>query len=76
MLAGAASGRGRACVVLDDVVVRGQQEAARAAGRVADRLASACGRTQSTMAWISGRGVKYWPAPPFTSSAFFSSSPS
>ena len=34
------------------------------------------GLTASTMALISGRGVKYWPAPPFTSCAFFSSSPS
>ena len=30
----------------------------------------------STMPWISARGVKYWPAPPFTSSAFFCSRPS
>ena len=30
----------------------------------------------STMAWISGRGVKYWPAPDLMSWAFFSSSPS
>ena len=34
------------------------------------------GRIHSTMAWISGRGVKYWPAPLFTSSAFFCSRPS
>jgi hypothetical protein len=34
------------------------------------------GRITSTIARISGRGVKYWPAPDFTSSAFFSSSPS
>ena len=27
--------------------------------------------TTSTIAAMSGRGVKYWPAPPFTSSAFF-----
>ena len=34
------------------------------------------GRITSTIAWISGRGVKYCPAPPFVSCAFFSSSPS
>ena len=34
------------------------------------------GRMTSTIAWISGRGVKYCPAPDFMSSAFFSSSPS
>ncbi len=34
------------------------------------------GRITSTIALISGRGVKYWPAPVFTSSAFFWSSPS
>ena len=60
---------------LRDVVVRGEEEAAGAAGRVADphpRL----GCITSTIAWISGRGVKYWPAPVLMSSAFFSSSPS
>ena len=66
-LAGAASGRGRAAVVLDDVVVRGEQEAAGAAGRVADRLAGLRAACTSTMAWMSGRGVKYWPAPPLVS---------
>ncbi len=35
-----------------------------------------CGATTSTIAAMSGRGVKYWPAPPFTSSAFFCSNPS
>ena len=34
------------------------------------------GRITSTMAWISGRGVKYWPAPVFTSWALRSSSDS
>ena len=58
-------------VVAGDVVVRGEQEAAGAAGRVADRLAGR-GRITSTIALISGRGVKYWPAPLLTSSAFFS----
>ena len=33
------------------------------------------GRTHSTMARISARGVKYWPAPDLVSSAFLSSSP-
>ena len=32
--------------------------------------------TTSTMAWINGRGVKYWPAPDLVSWAFFSSRPS
>jgi len=36
----------------------------------------AAGCTQSTMAWMSARGVKYCPAPPFTSWAFLSSKPS
>ena len=35
-----------------------------------------CGFTQATIASISGRGVKYCPAPLFCSVAFFSSSPS
>ncbi len=30
------------------------------------------GRITSTIAAMSGRGVKYWPAPPLASSAFFS----
>jgi hypothetical protein len=34
------------------------------------------GRMTSTMAWISGRGVKYCPGADLTSWAFFSSSPS
>ena len=34
------------------------------------------GRITSTIALMSGRGVKYWPAPPLMSSAFFCSSPS
>ena len=33
------------------------------------------GRTHSTIAWISARGVKYCPAPDLVSSAFFSSKP-
>ena len=33
------------------------------------------GAHDSTMAWISGRGVKYWPAPLLVSSAFFSEQP-
>jgi hypothetical protein len=52
-----------------------EQEAAGAAGRVADRLAG-LGAMQSTIAWISARGVKYWPAPLLVSWAFFSSRPS
>jgi hypothetical protein len=34
------------------------------------------GEMASTIAWMSGRGVKYWPAPLLVSWAFFSSSPS
>ena len=36
----------------------------------------AVGRITSTIARMSGRGVKYWPAPVLTSSAFLASSPS
>ena len=35
-----------------------------------------CGFITSTIASISGRGVKYWPAPLLVSLAFFSSRPS
>ena len=62
-------------IVAGDVVVRGEQEAAGAAGGIADGVAW-LGRMTSTIAWISGRGVKYWPAPLLVSSAFFSSRPS
>ncbi len=34
------------------------------------------GRITATMAPMSGRGVKYWPAPVLVSWAFFSSRPS
>jgi hypothetical protein len=34
------------------------------------------GLDERTIASMSGRGVKYWPAPDFFSLAFFSSSPS
>ena len=63
-------------VMLGEVIMRREQEAARAAGRIADRLRPAAGAITSTIAAMSGRGVKYWPAPPFTSSAFFCSKPS
>jgi hypothetical protein len=62
-------------VVLANVVVRDQQESGGTASRVVDGLPGA-GRITSTIAWISGRGVKYCPAPPFTSAAFFSNRPS
>ncbi len=39
-------------------------------------VSPASGRITSTIAWISGRGVKYWPAPDLVSAAFFSSRPS
>ena len=61
-----------------DVIMRRQQKPARGSQIVNARPASepGCGATTSTIAVMSGRGVKYWPAPPFTSSAFFCSSPS
>jgi len=62
-------------IVLRDVVVRGKEKAAGSAGRVADRFAGA-GAMQSTIDWISARGVKYWPAPLLVSCALFSSKPS
>ena len=40
---------------------------------VATRLRA---RGYDVFAAMSGRGVKYWPAPPFTSSAFLCSKPS
>ena len=39
-------------------------------------ISPGCGFIRRTMQSISGRGVKYWPAPDFLSAAFFSSSPS
>ena len=62
-------------VLLVDVIIDSQQKTAGARGRIADSVPSA-GRITSTMAWISGRGVKYWPAPDLVSWAFFSSRPS
>ena len=63
-------------VVVDDVVVGGEEEAAGAARRVADPSCPGSGCITSTIAEISARGVKYWPAPDLVSAAFFSSSPS
>ena len=62
-------------VVAEDVVVGGEEEPAGAAGRIADRLVGR-GSITSTMAEMSARGVKYWPAPDLVSAAFFSSRPS
>ena len=42
----------------------------------AEDTKSGAGRITSTMAWMSGRGVKYWPAPLLVSSAFFCNRPS
>ena len=39
-------------------------------------ISPACGFIRRTMQSISGRGVKYCPAPDFFSAAFFSSRPS
>ena len=63
-------------VVVDDVVVGGEQEAAGAAGRVADRLARRGPHARRRSPGSAARGVKYWPAPPSCPAAFFSSSPS
>jgi len=58
-----------------EVVMRGKQEAARAAGRVADRLARLRGhRVHHGRDQRARREVLA--APPLTSSAFFCSSPS
>lgn len=61
-------------VVLANVVVRDQQEPAGIASWVVDGLPGS-GRITSTIAWINGSRLKYCPAPPFTSAAFFSSRP-
>ena len=56
-------------------IVRREQETARAASRIADHLAGP--RLHHLHDRLDQRaGVKYWPAPPFTSSAFFCRSPS
>ena len=70
------SGSMRAWLRADDVLVGDEEEAAGSTrpGRRSECPASAA--CTSTMALISARGVKYWPAPDFTSSAFFASSPS
>ena len=57
------------------VLVGREQEASGTRSRVATRM-PAVGLITSTMALINSRGVKYWPAPVFTSSAFLASSPS
>jgi hypothetical protein len=50
----------------DEIVVNGEQEApVPQAGSMIRSPGAGC--TQSTMAWMSGRGVKYWPAPSLTS---------
>ena len=61
--------------VLLHVLVGREQKAAGAAGGVVHRLMR-LGIDDLTIASISGRGVKYWPAPDFTSSALRSSRPS
>ena len=58
-----------------DPGVGGDQEAGGAGGRVL-HVSPACGSIRATMLSISGRGVKYWPAPDLVSVAFFSSRPS
>ena len=63
-----ASRRGRSAppVCVLEPLVGGDEEAAGAAGGssiVKSLLARGSGWMQRTMLWISGRGVKYWPAP-------------
>ena len=61
--------------VVLDVAVGGDEEAGRAGGGSCT-ISPGCGCISRTMQSISGRGVKYWPAPDFLSEAFFSSRPS
>ena len=63
-------------VVLGDEVVGGQKKAAGPAGGVTDGLPGGRDASRPRSARMSGRGVKYWPAPPLVSCAFFSSRPS
>ena len=73
----AASRAGRKVVgLLLDVAVGGDEEAAGARRRVLDDLARPAASCSCTMHSMSGRGVKYCPAPDFFSLAFFSSRPS
>ena len=65
--------RGRLCSL--DVAVGGDEEAAGAGRRVLDHVVERR-LHQRHHESISGRGVKYWPAPDFFSLAFFSSRPS
>ena len=58
-----ALGRRQARGVAGGVLVGGEQEAAGAAGRVDDGVSRRWAATTSTIAWMSARGVKYWPAP-------------
>ena len=71
-----ALGRGQVSARAGRVLVRDEQEAAGAAGRVDDRVVGVGLRCTSTIAWISARGVKYCPAPDLMSSAPLASSSS
>ena len=73
---GRARSGSRSLGVARGVGVSGEQEAARAAGRVDDGVAAAVGWMQSTIAAIRARGVKYCPAPDLMSSAPLASSSS
>ena len=70
----------RALGLRDQPLVGGDEEAAGAAGRVADRevAAARAGRASCSGRWTgsAARGVKYCPAPFLPSLAAFSSSPS
>jgi hypothetical protein len=59
-----------------DVAVGGDDEARRCRPPGPGMISPGCGCIRRTMQSISGRGVKYWPAPDFLSAAFFSSRPS
>ena len=58
-----------------DIGVGGNQKAGGAGSR-SWMVSPGCGLRQLMMLSISGRGVKYWPAPDLVSLAFFSSRPS
>ena len=68
-------GRGELLGVPGGEIVCSQEESSRSRSRV-DHGSRIVGRTQSTIAWMSGRGVKYWPAPDLMSSAPLDSSSS
>lgn len=65
----------RLALMLGDVIVSGQEKAPRACCGIADGVVDRR-LDQSTMALMSSRGVKYWPAPLGLSAALLESKPS